>query len=466
MSVSITRILYIDRTRIGDSNGTGEIWSWENVMKQVMFTLWLVNVLMANPLFADVGELAFSFSENASGGVAVARIDRITGKLLDSQKLFDERDCRQPLKVRRVGEYGDLVVTNLDKKGPHLFVVDRLRRQTRRILLSAVPDELRIFGDKGFVTCDQDVLAVVNLQTAQIVSEWDVSDSFDPPANAPEDVYITQDQHYAVVSFQKDSRRGTKQGSRLAIYRLPEADRIADLQLPRDHPELHIHGNLKEQGPSPEVIYVSPETNTLLVTLDLYGAVGVMDWGDARLGKRVHWEIISTAISGELGTAFPDRGCAVKMAGEDCFLVCNAGKPGGSALIGLNQRKALWKATTPPGLESPVFFPDLKKAYSVCSGKTKARRGGQIEKEYFPRKSLYIFDFSSPESLLSKTVQEIQFDDFVQRIAKVKSARPLLLLALGPRPEGATQLAMFDPVAGKIINQIPAPGVIGRFENE
>ena len=65
---------------------------------------------------------------------------------------------------------------------------------------------------------------------------------------------------------------------------LPELKRLADVRLPRTHPELHIEGNLKEQGPSPEIVLVSEQTNTLLVTLDLYGAVAMMDWSPMQAG--------------------------------------------------------------------------------------------------------------------------------------------------------------------------------------
>ncbi len=415
----------------------------------------------------QTGEIGYSFYDEDSGGLAVVQVDPQDGQIETNRVLLDSSDCREPLKVRRSADGTTLILTNMQKKGPHLYLVDRLDQKTPQpVELLSIPDDVGIAGNLAVVTGEDDFLAVVDVARGEIHSQWDVSKTFEPPANAPEDVFITEDRQYAVVSFQKDSEKGKKKGNRLAVYQLPRMERLVDLPLERSRPDLHIRGNLKEQGPGPEVIYVSTATDTLLVTLDLYGAVGLTDWSSVRQNRSLRWKLLSTSPEGRWGTAFPDRGCPLQLGSEEYFLVCNAGEEGGAALIHLKRREVVWLGETPPGLETPVFFPALRKAYSVCSGKTKRRMRTDVEKTFHPGQSLYVFDFSSKAAVEDNSVPSQTVNAYTFQIAMASDDPPLLLLAVGSTPDYADRLLTYDPMKGQILDDQPAAGRIGRLEGK
>ncbi len=427
--------------------------------------LLLCSVVQGQPTDGRITPVAYSFVDGDSGGLAVAEVNHADGKIRRSRILFQSDRCREPLKVRWGADGQTLILTNLASKGPHLFLIDAdAAEDPTTIELLGAPDDVAVTGDLAIITGEKDFLAVVNVAQRQLVSQEDVTKTFVPPANAPEDVHITRDGRTAVVSFQKDSQKGKKKGNRLAIYQLPRMGRLVDLPLERSRPDLHISDNLKEQGPGPEVIYVSDKTNTLLVTLDLYGAVALADWTNARRGRAVHWILLSTSPHGRWGTAFPDRGCPLLLGDHEYFLVCNAGQEGGSALVRLKQREIVWRRDTPPGLETPIFFPQLRQAFSVCSGKTKQRASGRVDKSFHPRQSLYVFDFNSSTAVQTKPVEAVPLPAYTFQITLVEQQPPRLLLAIGSTPEAADRLITYDPVSRAILDNQPAAGRIGRLQ--
>ena len=423
--------------------------------------LWSTQVVA---LPAQTVSIAYSFRKDESGGVALVEIDPSTGRMLADRVILDSPECREPTKVRRAGDGQSLVVANVAPDGPQLFVIPLTGDSpAHAVQLKATPDDLEVVGHLAIISGETDVLAAVDLRTRK-TSDWDVDETLKPPANDPEDVYITRDQRYAVISFQKDGEKGKKRGNRLAVYQLPQLKLLADLPLERTRPDLHIEGNLTEQGPGPEIIYVSDRTDTLLVTLDLYGVVGLADWSQARQGRPLQWRMLSTSPQDTWGTAFPDRGCPLTLGNNEYFLVCNAGVEGGVALVGLKQKQIVWRRDTPSGLETPVYFPQLKRTYSVCSGKTKRRTEQAVEKTFAPQQSLYAFDFSSPAAVQTSPVEEIPLGAYTFQIAAVSQQPPRLLLAIGPTADGANRLLTYDPVARKVLDDQPASGTIGRFE--
>ena len=416
----------------------------------------------------EVVSVPYSFSDEDSGGAAIARIDIPSGRILSNEALFDSRDCREPLKIRRSSDGKTVAVTNLDAAGPQLMLWStNTPNAVKGVSLPSIPDEVRLVGPLALLTLEDDAVVAVDLTRQQVAIVHELDKMLKPPANAPEDLAVDPSGEFAVVSFQKDSSSGKKKGNRLVIFKLPEFTFVADLPLPRERPDLHVRGNPKEQGPGPEVLWISPQTDTLAVTLDLYGAVGLLRWSDAKVGKLASedWTMISTDASAELtGQSFPDRATSVVLGSREYYLVCNAGQDGGSVLIDLLKRKVVWQRPTPPGLEAPVFIPQLRQAFSVCSGKTKRRQGKEIIKTSNPQKSLYIFDFHSADAVQNAAVTAMPLEGFTSQIAMISDAPPLLVVAIGSAPDRADTLVTVDPVQRKIIDRRPALGQIGRFD--
>jgi hypothetical protein len=228
-----------------------------------------------------------------------------------------------------------------------------------------------------------------------------------------------------------------------------------------------MEDNLKEQGPSPEIVLVCEASNTLFATLDLYGAVAVMDWDAAQAGRFSDWKYLPTSLDESWGTAFPDRASLVQVGTHPCVLVLNAGPAGGATLVDLAGRKVAARWRVPPGLEKPVVFPGQSKAYSVCSGKTKARSDEQeeLDKDYTPGRSVYAFDFGPDHQSTATRLQESPLQYYLIRLAGVLGPRgPLLLLAAGADPEQADTILLYDPSRKEVLDRLPAAGPIGQFE--
>jgi hypothetical protein len=355
----------------------------------------------------------------------------------------------------------------LDKGGDQLFIWSADEpAEARGVSLPSLPDELRIADRLALITLEGDAVTAVDLRTGQVTALRQLDQLLTPPANGPEDLIVAPDEPYVVVSFQKDSKSGEKKGNRLVLFRLPDMRVVADLQLPRDHPDLHIADNPKEQGPGPEVLYIAPESDTLAITLDLYGALGIMRWSAAKTGRIEDWTVIGTAADDRLtGQSFPDRATALRLANRDYYLVCNAGTEGGAVLVDLQTKQVRWRRPTPAGLEAPVYIPALRQVFSVCSGKTKQREGQEVIRSFHPQSSLFGFDFRSRQAVQEGPVQQWPLGGLTTQIALVSEQPPLLLVALGQEPERADTLLTFDPVSGTVKDQVPAVGVIGRFEH-
>lgn len=422
--------------------------------------------LLPGHLLADIQEVAYSFTDDDGGGIAIVQIDDAAGKIVGGRTLFHDDDCCEPQKVRSAAGGRILVVTNESEDDPGLFLTGTApSTPLRHVRLSGVPDELRVTGSFGLVTCDDDTLAWVDLARGRVARGWSAEYQLRPPGNAPEDVLIFAQGQRALVSFQKDSKKGVKFGSRMALIRLPDMETMADLRLPRNRPDLHIAGSNKEQGPSPEVMLVSESTNTLLVTLDLYGAVALMDWSSAKEGQITGLTYVPTSLDGSWGNAFPDRVSLIEVGGHPYALVCNAGEAGGAVLVDLPQRRIARKWKVPPGLEKPVYLDQHRLAVSVCSGKIKRRARDGLEKDEEPRRTIYFFDFAGPIDAPHAHLQEVPLDVFARRLTAVASPTGrFVLIASGREEKIMDQLLLLDAVKKEVLDRVRAAGDISRFE--
>ncbi|MCA9263205.1 MAG: hypothetical protein KDA60_05130 [Planctomycetales bacterium] len=429
-----------------------------------LFLATLVVLCAALPASGDVLDIAYGFSDGASGGIAVAQVDTTRGKIVSQEKKYAANDCKSPKKLRFWDQGRGFVLTNEEKDGPHLHVYHSQRQGIKKVTLPGIPDEVRAAGALALASCDEDVLVVVNLAAGEVIKEVDAAELLTPPGNAPQDMHVIPDGSQVVVSFQKDSKKAKRLGSRLAIFSLPDMELVHDLQLPRDHPELHIAGNNQQQGPGPEVVLVARTSDRLLATLDLYGGVMIADWSGAQQGKLVNMKYIPTSTDGSWGTAFPDRIAEMYFAGSPFVLVCNAGEKGGAVVVSLDRREIVWKRDVPPGLEHPLYEPGLHKAYSVCSGKTKRRTPDDVAKSYTPRPGVFVFDFTSREAVNSQPVKTVPTDFPLHSLVRVPGDRPLLLVSGGAKEPDT--LLLFDAASESFLDQQPAIGSVRQFATE
>lgn len=415
-------------------------------------------------------QIGYSFARDRGGGLAVLRIDEATGKILSERVLLESDGCDRPEKLRYDSQERRYVLTNEtdDEDGQHLYIVSEDKNAApKSVSLPAVPDEVRISDGSALLTCDGDWLVRVDLDSGKIIDKWNTGKVVDPAANGPQDIRFLDTDNAdgndtVVLSFQKDSRKGKKKGSRIVAFRWPEMTVAADSRLPRNRPDLHIKGNKKESGPGPEIVHISESTNRILATLDLYGAVAIGELDKFLNGQEVTWKYLATSVDGSWGDSFPDRMSTFNYDGIEVALVANSGKRGGASLFDLAKQELVWSCSSPAGLETPVYVASQGKAYSVCSGKQKERGRRDIEKTFIPQQGLFVFDLSKSDPSGS-CFEQVPTDKFMFRLALVgPSDKPWIVLAGGLGSPDT--LMVFDPRTGKFVDERPATGALMRFE--
>lgn len=355
-------------------------------------------IFLVEPAFLFSSEIFYSFRavNGESGGVALIEVSEETGTIGRHITICQDGRLALAKKVRFNKDAERIAVTNEGEEEPFVFLskIDP-PSLTGPADVETLCDEIRPFRKSFIATCDKGLVVLFRGKDGKEDKTFKAGKKLSPPGNRPEDIVILKEKDIAVLSFQKDNSSGTKVGNRIVALSLPYLKLKGDVLIPRDHPELHVEGNFSLSGPGPEVLLVSEETNTVLATLDYYGAVAIFDLDGLINGKLKHYQSIPVSLDGKWGTAFPDRVSSFEVNGRQFALITNAGIEGGTNLVDLKKRKIVHQFDTPSGLEAPLYLPSCMVAVSVCSGKTKYRKGEEIIKEFNPDKKFYIFDFSA-----------------------------------------------------------------------
>ncbi|MBI4870244.1 MAG: hypothetical protein HY814_01605 [Candidatus Riflebacteria bacterium] len=434
-------------------------------MNRALAFLALLGLLaVAGP--APSAELAYSFRTAAGGGVALLSIDEASGAVRSHQVLFEDARCALAKKVRFSADGSRVLLTIESEDKPYALLARSSGKGEPRVVELPEPcDEARAAGDHFVVTCSKGKLALVDARKGEVERVWKGHDDLKPPSSDPEDVIVADldGESRVLATFQKDKKDGKFQGNRVAILELPKMDTIADLSLPRDRAELHLAGNSDLQGPCPEVVVALPSENAILVTLDLYGAVGIMDLDAALDGRLAHYAVLPTALDGKWGNSFPDRAARVPGPdGSQRVLVTNAGRTGGAVLIEPAARRLAATWATPPGLEAPEWVAPLSAAVAVCTGKLKFRGPDAVEKELHPRSELYLLSLGTRAGRKG-TVRT--FDLKAPTRAGI-ALRPqsIRFIVVALEAAGDDHLVVVDGANGKVTAELTASGQVQRFE--
>ncbi len=411
-------------------------------------------VVMLLAAGAPAGEFAYSFQSGAEGGAAVLRVDPTTGAISDHRAPIRDAAARNAKKVRFTADGAYLALTVETDQSPNLFVAPFTDTGAATgVSLPGVPDELRAVGGHMLVSCSSGTIALVDTASAQLINRFEAR-TMHPPGRAGEDVFVLPDGRHAVISFQKDHR--------LAILTLPDLTLVANLALPAQPPGHQFPEVLLKKGPEPEVVLVAPAANTLLVTLDNTGAVGLLDWAKALKGDSEGMRYVSTALDGSWGTAFPDRAELVEIGGRIHALVTNVGEAGGAVLIDLHSRRIVQTWDVPHGLEKPVILPGRPIAVAAPTGKLKSKTAGRT---FIPGDALYVFDLrpNAPAPALATIPLGIPTLQ-VAAVAPTPGSppRPLVVVGGGEVPHG--ELLVVDLAERRIVAREPALGMIQRIE--
>ncbi|TLD71298.1 hypothetical protein FEM03_07140 [Phragmitibacter flavus] len=417
--------------------------------------------LLATPAHAVV--FYYTHGKEGDGGLARIAVHDQTGQWQGHQTI-EGPGLDQPKKLAITKDGGHAVVTSDESDRVWFYQLGGTPKFHKELQLGGETTDIALVDNKLMLTAGEGFFYWIDPKQATIERTWNSEEQMSPSGRKGEDILFLPDKQVALVSFQKDSKKGKHMGSRLLVFDPKPFTPRHDLSLPRNRPELHIAADLREQGPNPELIFVAPKSNTIALTLDLYGALAFADLDAALKGEWKNLEYVSTALDGAWGTSFPDRGMQFEAGGRERLLVSNASDNGGLVLVNLKERKITQTFPAQAGAEHPIWLPTAKKAVTVISGKVKARGSSGLSNEISGTSNeLLVFDLAPLEAGGEATMETIEFEGPVTRVEPVsESSNQLLLLLVGA--EGAQQWMVYDLATRSVKHREAPKGVVSRIE--
>ncbi len=412
---------------------------------------------------ATAVDLYYTFHDGERGGLARLIIDSETGEAGGHEVLFSSAGCRNPRKLA-ITDCGRYVIMASEESGRHNLFITNLQHDpptTESLRFLTEPDEIRTFGTKAIIGGSSGNVITVDLEEPTILARWNARRDLSPSGHKTEDVLVLPCGERAIMSFQKDSRSGRHRGSRVVIVSLPELETVHDLHLPRNRPELHYADVPRETGPNPEVIHLSPQTNTFFVSLDLYGGAALADLDALREGRWSNLRYVTTAVDESWGHAFPDRFVHFEREGREFVLALNSGEAGGGAVIDLKKREVIARAAMRHGLETPIYFDRLGLVVATPAGKMKRRGPEGLIRTFHPGRMLHLLDVSQLASTGALGVETHEMEHLLFRAAPVESGTAsLVLLMMGA--EVPDQIGLFDVEKRELRAVVAAYGEVVR----
>lgn len=382
---------------------------------------------------AQVGEVWFTTQAGTVERIAWTANGTFAGPL---KTVAD--DLQSPFKLAANPQTRQIGVAVGAKEEPALLLIDPGSGGMHTIGLSAEISDLAAAGTGFLIAASKGRFYFV--EEDGTVAEWNARKELDPPGRKGEFVLPLPEEsgttNRALVSFQKDDGDSAARGNRLVLMTVNPPGLLHDLPLPRSHSDLHRVDDAREQGPGPEVVLASPETNTLMLTADLYGALAFADLDAALLGKWKNFAYVPTSADGKLGISFPDRATLIQDAARHFVLVSNASLNGGLALFDVKKRELVQFFPASAGADPPLFFPELRLAATVISGKVKSHSPEDgAKKEAAPGNHLLLLDFENPQPGETATLHTMDLGGKTLRIARAGRESCVVFLDSPSGPE-------------------------------
>jgi DNA-binding beta-propeller fold protein YncE len=442
------------------------------MFRPILF-LAIILAYVTSPSCADVGtapskdslskptQIYYTYLAPEGGGIAAVSVHPQTGKIIGQQSLGQDACFSEPYKIA-VSPDGRYVAATSHHQLLHNVMLVDLQTKTHQLLSTTeTPDAVEPYGSGFFIGADSGRHYFIDAPSAQVTRRWNGEQHLYPTGRRIEYVSIQPDTGLAWTSWQKDSPSSLRKGSRVVVFDINQWKHVADLPMPRALPHLHL-ADFKEQGPNPEIIIPSPKTNTLLLSMDLYGGVAMADLDAAARGEWRKLSYHTTAPDETWGTAFPDRALRYPTPNNEFVLIANAGKTGGVAWVDLNGRRVVQTLETPPGLEAPVAVNQGKLIVAAALGKTKFRQFGALKESRHPTQELFLFTPSGPADHPRLSLKRIALPTFAYRVAAVApQANDIVLLTAGDT--GPKEIMTVRASTGQVIDRQPALGTIRRI---
>lgn len=405
--------------------------------------------------------MLYTFREGRAGGVAIARIDPASGRIVSQEVLGRSPLFLRPHKIKlsETGRY--LLATSQHAGKDNLFLGDLATGQHRFLSVDRTPDDLASWQDHFAVGALNQICYLIDASIGSVSHRWNGQHELRPDGRRIEYVATSSD-GVAWTSWQKDNPGGTREGSRVVTIDILSGRTLGDLRMPRALPQLHLPDR-KERGPSPEIIIPSTRTNTLLLSMDLYGGIAMADLDAAKDGAWRDLSYHSAALDGGWGTAFPDRAAVYRSGAKDFVFVANAGEGGGVLWIDLADRRIAQTLPSPPGLSAPAIVGGGRYLVSATSGKTKYVKWRELWETRRPEAALHVFEVSGVGGSSPRlSAREVSLPVPAQHVAAIPGSGSDYVLATSNSGSGGPELLVVKASTGAIVDRQPAVGEVAR----
>lgn len=421
----------------------------------------LIWPLLALAIASTEAETFYYSYDGPKAGLGIFEVDDATGATIRHDGLAEDLGLSSPGKLAVSDDGGNVVITSDQSPKVTILQVKPEVRQLASLDVDEATNDVRAWKDSALIAAEHGAFYQLDLKTGQVSKTWSSRQGLNPSGNKGEDILVLPEKGLALVTFQKDSSKGKHLGSRVVVLDLASMSAKHDLQLPRNRTDLHLDGSKKEQGPNPEVVIAAPKSDTMILTLDLYGAIGFARLSSALQGRLDKLDYVSSALDGSWGTSFPDRASLFEVGGKEYLMVSNASVDGGLTLFDVAARKKLQGFPEAAGCETPVLLSNSNKLVTAESGKIKTRDTAKVEKGSTPGNNLLVFDLAPLAQGKGATLERIPFDKPVVRVAAINPGdNDLLLLVLG---DSESEMVIYDLGNRRIVHREAAKGKVSRI---
>lgn len=409
---------------------------------------------------AAAGTFFYAFEDaTKKGGIARLAIDPATGALSGHEIAWSDLLGAAPLRLALNDGQDRLLLVRDTKDGTNLLIFDVTQKKLAPIALEfgSRPDSVAVRGDLVIVTGTRGRIAAVDLRAGRVTATFDGRKALTPPGAKADLVTITSDGTKAFVTFQADSDDGKEKGHRIVALSLPSLALLGDVPLPRDQSALHPAGSAKDAGPGPEVLVLSPKNNAALVTLDIYGAVGIADLDGLATGKWSNAKVLPTALDSTMGVGFPDRAIALDVGGKDYAFTFNAGSNGGLTVVDFGSREIVHRVGCQYGLDQPIYLEAMNAIVAGNCGKVKSRTATGVSKDKVATEQIVVVDVSPLKNGEAPKVSNRTASGQLHRVHAVDAAKSSLLALLLKTKDGS-KIASFDLAKDQELGAVDAFG--------
>lgn len=406
-------------------------------------------------------QLFYTYHDGAVGGVAAVSICPRTGKILDQRSLAASPCFQEPHKLDVTADGRYLAASSQHDYLSNVYLIDLQSGSAQLLNVTKIPDAVEPYRNGFMIGADDARHYFLDATTGRITRSWNGRAHTYPPGRRIEYIKVEEETGLAWTSWQKDSPSSRNKGSRVVVFDLNAWKYIADLPMPRAMPHLHL-ADFKEQGPNPEIIIPSRKTNTLLLSMDLYGGIAMADLDAAQAGSWKNLSYQTTAFDQSWGSAFPDRATRYPTPNNEFVFIANAGEKGGVAWVDLRSRQIAQVLETPPGLESPAIVDNGKLLVAAALGKTKFRSFGSLQETRRPTRELFTFRVRGDRDNPRLDLKRIPLPTFAYRSAAV-APRLNDIIVLTAGDNGATEVMTVRASTGQVIDRQSGLGDIYRI---